>query len=638
MNYAFIDFETRSEIDLKLVGAECYARHPSTRPLIMCYAINNGPIKTTTDFEDLPIAFSCVFVAHNAQFERAILRHCLPHWAMPEHWIDTAAMSRRAGLPGSLDGAAEALGLVAQKDKRGKASINLFSKLQKPTKKSGQAAPYFIDPQDRPSEFAEFCAYCARDVEAERELFYAIGPEIMTPAETAAMNRNWWSNETGIAVDVAAIDGAIRIIDSEEKRAGEMLTGITDGFVTTPNQVGKIALYCGLESVSAPAILESLKDPEIDADAAAVLRIRADVGRTSVKKLRSLKARINGGRTRDLTIYHGAHTGRETGTGPQPLNMPKGKFAGRLADLESALGLITAADAPALRARFGSPLGAISSAMRGMFIPSPGMEFHCADMASIEARLVFWFAGESGALQCYREGVDQYKLLAATIYNTTVDKVTKEQREIGKRGILGLGFGMGADRFVGMVKEQSGLVIERELAETAKQVYRSKYSKVPRLWYLVESAARNALATGGPCRVAGLSYRKDRKWLVCTLPSGRELRYYDPQLDEDLQLTHMGMVGKAGGARKWARDHTYGGKLVENAVQATARDLLQVFCERIEALGYSIVLTVYDEILAEKEIGAGDLNDLISIMSTPPKWCADLPLGADGWTGGRYRK
>lgn len=639
--YCFIDFETRSELDLRLVGAECYARHKSTRPLILCLTIGkNQTVEIVTDFEIDQLAGiePLIYVAHNAQFERAILRHCLPHWKLPDRWIDTAAMSRRAGLPGDLAGAVSALGLPAQKDRRGKALINLFSKLQRPTKKSGHAAPYFIEPQDRPDEFAEFCDYCARDVEAERALFCAIGPEIMTPAENAAMMRNWRSNETGIAVDVETIDRAIEIVTSEEKRAGEMLSGITDGAITAPGQVARIAEFCGIESVAAPAIVEALANPDIDADAAAVLRIRADVGRASVKKLKALRARINGGRTRDLTIYHGAHTGRETGTGPQPLNMPKGKFIGQYSALCAALDMIRAGDIAGLRARHGSPLGAISSAMRGMFIASPGCEFFCADMSAIEARIVFWLAGEFGALQCYREGVDQYKLLAATIYHKGLDRVTKAEREIGKRGILGLGFGMGAARFVGMVKEQSGIDIELSLAETAKTAYRGKYKKVPAMWYGIENAARNAVATGNPQTWGRVAYRLDRRWLICTLPSGRDLYYCDPQINEELHLTCAGMTGKAGGARKWGREKYYGGKLVENIVQATARDLLQHFCERIEALDYSIVLTVYDEILAEKKIGTGDLEEIIQIMSTPPVWCTDLPLGAEGWQGERYRK
>jgi DNA polymerase bacteriophage-type len=639
MQYVFIDFETRSTIDVTDVGATYYARHASTIPLICCYAIDGGEIETVTDFESDPFVGleDCTFVAHNIGFERAIIWYCLPHWNFPERWIDTAAMARRAGLPGSLDGAATALNLEHLKDTRGKALIRLFSMLQKPTKKSGQSKPHFVNIADRQSEFREFIDYCKLDVATERDLFWSIGPEIMTPSEQAALERNIISNERGIQIDTLALRNMIRIIESEEKRACVALNAITEGAITTPNQVAKIAEFCGMPGISAMAVKELLDNPDdLDAESAAVLRIRQDVGRSSVKKAYALNNRVTpNNRAHDLTIYHAAHTGRETGTGPQPLNMPRGRFTGRYADMCEAIYLIRQNDVNALRLKYGSVLDAVSSCLRGMFIASPGKTLYCADMSSIEARLVFWFAGETRTLQSYREGVDLYKVLACDIYSKALDAVTKPEREIGKRGILGLGFGMGARRFVGMVKEQSGLDIELSLAEKAKTAYRNKYKLVPRLWYAIEKAAKRAVATRETVQCGRVSYHLDRQWLVCTLPSGRDLRYFQPQIDEDQQLTYMGLVA-AKGRRVWKREHTYGGKLVENMVQATARDLLQVFMARIESGGYDIVLTVYDEIVCEKSNGS--LEEIIEVMSAPAPWCSDLPLGAEGWQGKRYRK
>lgn len=616
MRYTFIDFETRSNVDIKESGAEYYARDPSTRPLILCI---NGECHTAFDcdlFEWMDL-HDTTFVAHNAPFERAIMRHCLPHWRFPERWLDTAAMCRRAGLPARLEDAAKAIGTEHTKDKRGTALINLFSK---PKRKGG-----FVEPIDRPIEFAEFIEYCRKDVAAERAIFDFIGPEIMTPPELRAMYRNWESNERGLAVDVEVVDRALEIIESEESRANALIKQITNGEIQTFNQNVKLAQWCGMPSIAAGAVVDALANPEIDADVAAVLRVRADVGRASVKKLKKIRARTTpDNRTRDLTIYHGAHTGRETGEGVQLLNLTRGQFAGKFEAMCECLELIRAGNVAELRRRYGSVLGAISGTLRGLFLG----DFVCADMASIEARLVFWYANEFATLQLYREKADLYKTLAATIYNKPLSQVTKLEREIGKRGILGLGYGMGADKFVATVKTNANLEISLDLAETAKTAYRQKYAGVPRFWRGVEWAAKQCVATGDPFSFGRVTYRMDREWLICNLPSGRDLYYFDPKIDEK-DLTYRVME-----QRKWIRKKTYGGALTENIVQATARDLLQHFLAELEDRGFKIALTVYDEIVAEN----GSLEDLIDVMRTPPQWCADLPLDAEGWKGNRYRK
>lgn len=617
MRYVFIDFETRSNANLKIVGPEAYARDPSTRPLIICI---DGDCYTDFDCDLLTwldLHHDVTIVAHNAPFERAIMRNCLPHWKFPDRWLDTAAMCRRVGLPASLDEATKAIGTAHTKDKRGAQLIKLFSLPQKDGR--------FIEPSERPAEFAEFIEYCRKDVAAEKALFDYIGPEVMPPPEIRAMVRNWDSNERGIVVDTEIVDSALQIIAGEERRANALIQEITDGQITTVNQSVKIAQFCGMESIAAEKLKDALDNPEIDADAAAILRTRADVGRASVKKLIKLAARTTpDNRTRNLTIYHGAHTGRETGEGVQLLNMARGRFAGQYAALCECLELIRAGDVEALRARYGSVVGAISSAIRGMFLG----DFSCADMASIEARLVFWFADEYATLQLYREKADLYKTLAATIYNKPVEMVTKLEREIGKRGILGLGYGMGADKFVKTVKTNANLDIPLSLAEKAKATYRAKYAGVPRLWRGVEWAAKSCVATGNPFAFGRVSYHMWRDWLICTLPSGRDLYYYRPKI-VDGELTYRCME-----QRKWIRKKTYGGALTENIVQATARDLLQHFLAEMESRGARIVLTIYDEILAERT----DLNTMVDIMRMPPEWCADLPLDAEGWEGERYRK
>lgn len=627
--YIFLDFETRSELDVTEVGAHCYAMHHSTRPLILCFAVDAGVVYTITDFTADPfVGFEhYTFVAHNAAFERAIIEHCTD-WAIPENWLDTAAMARRAGLPGGLDNCAAALDLEHLKDPRGKSLIRLFSQLQKATKKSKRAEPYFVEPHERSGEFADFCAYCAQDVRTERDIFYAIGPDIMTPLECAAYERNYQANRHGIRIDLDLLRGARAIVDSETARAGDALAAITDGQITAPTQAARIAAFCGLEAVTANDVFEALKNPELDADAVAVLRIRRDTGKSSTSKLEALEARLCAdGRVRDLTLYHGAHTGRETGAGPQPLNMPRGTVKLDSAAFEA----ISAGDATALRARYGSPMAAVSSALRGLFVPTePGDSWQCVDMAQIEARLVFWFAREWAPLQVFREGGDLYRQLAGTIYYCNPVDVTKEQREIGKRGILGLGYGMGAPKFRQTVYDNARLTIDLQLAETAKTAYRTKYRRIPALWRALERGAKNAIQTGEPQTVFDRAtyWIKDR-WLICTLPSGRDLYYFDPIVTED-GLTHMAMVA-GNGKRIWKREKTYGGKLTENIVQATARDLLQYFMSQIRG---RIALTVYDEILCE----GADMAHVLQIMKTPPEWCADLPLGADGWEGERYRK
>jgi DNA polymerase len=289
---------------------------------------------------------------------------------------------------------------------------------------------------------------------------------------------------------------------------------------------------------------------------------------------------------------------------------------------------------------YGEPMEILSGMLRGCIVPSEGKKFYCGDYASIEVRVLFWLSDHKSGLKAYLEGRDLYREMAAVIYGVPLDKVTKEQREVGKRAILGAGYGLGAKRFAETCKTY-GMEVSDELAERAVKAYRKIHYPVVRLWHNYERAAVMAIENPGKAyTINKCRFFVKGKFLFAQLPSGRRLAYYGARIDvvpsfygPRKRLSHMGVNPKT---RQWARESTWGGKLTENIDSACARDNMAGAMFALENAGYEIVLTVHDEILAEH--ASGDVKQFEKLMAIEHSWTNGLPVKVDAWTGPRYRK
>ena len=352
-----------------------------------------------------------------------------------------------------------------------------------------------------------------------------------------------------------------------------------------------------------------------------------------------------------------------SGKGVQPHNFPKGTIPGF--EMEVAWDLIKTGDREVIQsyvwehrdkdgkllsARMATVMEVLACALRGAIVPSKGHELFVADYSGIEVRVLWWAADDKVGLKLLATGADPYCSLASDICGRPITKADKE-RQLGKAGILGCGYGMGWAKFVGTAKDMFGLVVTDEESENVVNTYRQKFHRVKSFWYETEEAA--CWAVQHPGKVAKNGYcswqrvidkTRGTDFLFCTLPSGRRLAYCDPELREretpwgavKLALTFMGMDAYS---KKWKRQSTYGGSLVENLVQAISRDIMAEAMQRCEAGGvYVPILSIHDEIISEVKLGKGNVREYEDILTQEPTWARGCPIGAEGFSALRYKK
>lgn len=639
-----IDFETRSEIDLKASGPWVYSEHESTSILCLAYQVNDAPVEIAEPMGpfsaapwDLRAAIQGTepIEAHNCLFERAIYEKVLVGrfgWPSirPNRWKCSAALARSFGLPGSLEKAGKALGLADQKDPKRR---RLMLKLCKASGKAPSAP-----------ELAGLWAYCQKDVLAERAVSAELGE--LSETELAVLRLEHKINTRGIAVDLDAVDGALDIIARLDEIAIQRTKEITGGAIDSPLQVGALADWIRSRGVACPDLargtVETLCAGELPDDVREVLGLRLSMSRSSTRKFRAMKDRTSrDGRVRSTIVYCGAErTGRFSGSGIQIQNFPRGSLKPEAVEL--ALDAIRARDLDLLSILWPDPMSVLSSCLRGCLVAAPGREFIAADFSSIEARVLFWLAGDARALGIIRDGRDLYVDMATAIFSAPPNEIDKTRRDLGKRAVLGCGYGMGPDKFLATCKA-AGVELSPGLADRAVKAYRGQFSKVPKLWSIYEQTARRGILSGRSAQVRSPAYKpipirflmvdEPRRALAIELPSGRRLYYYDPEIDPN--LSYMGTDPKS---HKWTRIGTYGGKLVENVTQATARDILIESMLRLENSGFPIVASIHDEIVSEVDEGERTVAEFVEIMARAPQWIGDCPIAASGWRGKRFQK
>ncbi len=652
-----LDFETRSRCDLREHGASVYAEDASTEVLCLAWSSDHGgtvglwePSQGKACPPEIVAHLNAggAFEAHNAEFEQAIWEYvCVGRMAWPpipdDRWRDSMARVAAWALPLSLAGSSKALGLASQKDEEGSKIMLRLCKPRKPSK--NDAREWFDDPED----FKRLYEYCRQDVRAEAGLAAAV-PDLSEPeaAVWAAHNR---MNRRGIQVDTKGAAGAIRMLALGEAHIAATVSAATDGAITGDDlyRPAHVVKWIEGRGISMAAfrkgdVVEALALPGLPADVRAVLEARQSLGRTSTAKFQAMLDRANSdGRVRGTLVYHGATTGRWVGRGFQPQNLPRAGAD----NVDELLADMAALTAEAFLSKHGDPFAAAVGCLRGCIIAAPGNSLVAADYAQIEARVLFWLAGDRQALEAFRSGRDIYREMAAIIYGKPADQITKAERQVGKFAILGLGFGMGGSKFY-QTCATMGQPVEAELAERAVKAYRAEYPLVKALWNATEDAAVQAVNAPETTFANGrCAWRLVGKHLFCKLPSGRKLCYPFAELGE--RKTPWGEMrecvtfkGESPFSRQWEASDTYGGKLVENVVQAVARDLLAAALVRVDRLTphWLPVFMCHDELVCEvpgapSEAKARELEGLICEL---PTWASGLPVAAEGFAASRYRK
>lgn len=723
-NKATIDFETRSACDLLACGGSVYSEHPTTEAMYLAYKLPGQEVRRwhmahpQHGIEEAPlpqdlfdwIAAGGLVEAHNAFFERMVWKNVMvarrgwppvPH----EQWRCSAAKASSFALPRALGAAGAAIGLPVTKDEAGRRVMLKLSKPRKPRKaERADLVRQGLDPEkvilwhEDLDDLRILWAYCDRDVEAEHALSLALRD--LPPLEQELWLMDQWMNERGVFVDVEMARGAVRLAAIEVERLNDELRDLTGGEVEKASSRAAFKDWVNRQGIPLP----DTQGPTLDEFAAneewppvvrSALRIVRDVNRTSIAKYQAMLDRASADSTlKDSMMYHGASTGRWSGKGVQPHNLPRGTIKEVGQQWDVACDAVASADRDWIELLYGpgSTLEVLACTLRGAIRARPGKLLMAADYAAIEARVVFWLAGCRSALDVFERGEDIYCDMATGIYGYRVVKKTHpDERQMGKQAILGLGFGMGFLTFLltcrkyGIVftRAQVKAIVKGAYEEVEARVrayfegdkrrkvrlqteglgfdevlhemvlmqfvvdkYRGQYPEVKAMWSDLERAAIAAVQCRGQVVKSGMTeWKLTGRFLHCKLPSGRLLSYADPRVTmgktpwgaSSPKLKFMGVDPYT---KKWGLQEIYGGLLTENVVQATARDLMaSAMLDAHRSPDYELVMSVHDELVCEvDERVHPTVREFEALMSKTPAWAAGCPVEAEGWCGLRYRK
>lgn len=649
-----IDLETYSSADITKTGAFKYAEAPDFEILLLACAWDDGPVQVIDMTDREPVTDErtaakaaalasvvagitdpdTVKVAHNSAFERACLTRYLGHDLPPEEWEDTMILAAMNGLPLSLDAAGAALELRDQKIREGTALISYFCKPCKPTIANGGRTRNL--PEHAPDKWERFKTYCKRDVEVEQAIYRRLRSFSVTDFERKVWALDARINERGVRIDTKFVAVAIDMDGTcRERHMAEMrrLTGLEN-----PNSVAQLKDWLETAGMSADSLnkaaVQELKDKVTDPATRRVLELRQQLGKTSVTKYEAMQSAVCAdGRVRGLLQYYGAgRTGRWAGRLVQVQNLPQNHLAG----LGLVRELVRERDLETLELCFDSVPDVLSQLIRTAFVAGEGNIFHVADYSAIEARVIAYLAGEKWRMDVFRSGGDIYCSSASAMFRVPVVKhgVNGHLRQKGKIAELACGYGGGVGALRAFGADKMGLT-EEEMQDIVTQ-WRAASPAIPRFWRDAESAAVRAINNPGrtttvPC---GVKYRRDGDALRCRLPSGRILSYWDAKLDTDGSICFMGQNQTT---RRWEKTGTWGGKLVENIVQAYARDCLAVAMVRLAEEGWKICFHVHDEVIVEAPIGTS-WEQVAEVMGRPIDWAPGLLLRGDGYSTPFYRK
>ncbi|MGL5440821.1 MAG: DNA polymerase [Filifactoraceae bacterium] len=645
-----IDVETYSSADIKKTGAYKYVEAPDFEIMLFAYAFDDEPVQIIdfTQGEKLSGEVlmglydeNIIKTAFNANFERNAIRSNFKKIECnPKDWDCTMVRALRLGLPGSLDMVGKALNLEEdkQKMKEGKALINYFCKPCKPTKVNGGRTRNL--PEHDLEKWELFKQYCIRDVEVEREIRNKLSRYRVLDKEKQLWNLDQVINDRGINLDIKLIENAIRCDEEYSLRLKEeaiKLTGLSNP--NSPTQLKKwLSDKVGYEVTSLtkdsiPGLIENANDESV----IRVLELRQLMAKTSIKKYQAmLEAKRTDNRVRGLLQFYGANrTGRWAGRLVQVQNLPQN----HLPDLDDARECIKEGRYDDVEFLFDSIPDTLSQLIRTAFIPSKGNRFIVSDFSAIEARVIAWYASESWRLEVFKTHGKIYEASASQMFKVPIEAVTKgsDLRQKGKIAELALGYGGSVGAIMSMDKSKS--IPEEELPGLVKS-WRNANPNITKFWWDCDKAAKKAINERTTVSMQfGLKFIYDPGVLFIELPSGRRLSYLRPKIEEGSHgsdvITYEGMEQTS---KQWTILQTYGPKLVENIVQATARDCLGETMLRVEDAGYQIVMHVHDELVLDVPKEFGSLEEVNEIFALPIKWAPGLPLKADGYECNYYMK
>lgn len=642
-----IDLETFSSVDLKKCGLYRYVESPDFEIMLFGFAFDDDPVTVLDfmNFDEIPkdvmqaLTMSGVHKkAFNAAFEMAGLGRHFGRDIDPSDWYCTMVRSLMMGLPASLGQVAKALRLGTQKDTAGTALINYFSKPCKPTGVNGGRTRNL--PEHDWEKWEKYKHYNQVDVEAEREIGKRLAKFPIPEFEHKLWELDQKINRYGVQIDRELVRNAIKADDAVRERLIDEAQKITG--LDNPNSVTQLKNWLNAESAldvdkltkeTLPGLLDSAKEYE-DGEALRLLEIRQELSKSSVKKYSAMDRSIcSDGRVRGLLQYYGANrTGRWAGRIVQVQNLPKNKIK----DIELAREIVKEGRYEDIEWLYGSTTDILSQLVRTAFVPKPGHRFTVADFSAIEARVTAWLAGETWRLNVFNGHGKIYEASAAQMFHLDLDEITKDLRQRGKVAELALGFGGGPKALIRMGALDQGLT-EDELPEIVQR-WRAASPSIVQFWKTLEVAAKTAIKERAMMVVQhGISFNYESGMLFVQLPSGRRLAYVRPTLERDPnfgeQITYEGYDNGS-----WGRVKTYGGKLCENLVQATARDCLAVAMQRVSDAGHNIVFHVHDEVVVETPDTEDLLEPLIDLMRQPISWAPGLPLNAAGFVSDFYMK
>lgn len=647
-----IDLETYSEVDLTKSTVYRYSEDPSFQILLFGYAYDDEPVEVI-DVTKTPIPGGILMdltnpnvikQAYNANFERVCLSNYMRRLGMldgflpPEQWHCTMVHALSCGLPRSLAEAGAALGLSEEKAKmkEGGELIRYFSKPCKPTKSNGNRTRNL--PEHAPDKWATFIEYNRRDVETERTIENMLNAVPVPDIEWKAYWLDQRINDRGVKADRKLVKAAIAISKEHTEALTEearMLTGLDN-----VNSVAQLKGWLGVDGSLDKKTVKGMRDAgNLSLKQDRMLAIRQEMGKTSISKYEAMeRGMCSDDRIRGLFQFYGANrTGRWAGRQVQVQNLPQNHFP----DLDTARSLALEADRGTLALLYGNVPDALSQLIRTAFIAGDGRTFAVADFSAIEARVLAWLAGENWRMEVFREGKDIYCASASQMFRVPVEKhgVNGHLRQKGKIAELALGYGGSVGALTAMGALEMGL--KEEELNPLVIAWRDSNPRVVQFWWDIDSAARQAVQNPGKIiRVHhGICFQRTSATLNIALPSGRCIRYFRPRMGVNKfgseSITYMGLD-----AGKWGRIETYGPKLVENIVQATARDCLRDAMLRVAEVFPDIVMHVHDEMIVEvNEDQAEDaLAYMQECMGRPIEWAPGLLLRGDGYVTKYYRK
>lgn len=670
LHHLSIDLETYSTISIGAAGSYRYILDPSFEILLFAYSLDGMPVEVidVASGQVIPLWLknalkNPLYIKHayNAAFEWFALSKYLG-WLPPDQWRDTMLHALYCGYPASLDAAGRAMGLPEDKKKltTGKALIRYFCVPCKPSNANGNRTRNL--PRHDPAKWALFKEYNGQDVVTEMEIDHRLSAFPVPAFVQKQWETDLMMNARGVAADMEMVSGALVIgatVKSQLMAEARQLSGLDN-----PNSIKQLARWlteatdsdAEITSVTKETVATMLKQPQ-PANVQRMLEIRQELGKTSTKKYDALETCIaDDGRVRGLLQFYGANrTGRWAGRLVQVQNLPRTYTH----SLPPARQLVKDRNIDGLRLMYGSINDTLSQLIRTAFVATPGNVLIDADFSAIEARVISWLAGQEWRLEVFRTHGKIYEASASQMFHVPIEKIKKGNpeyalRQRGKVAELALGYQGGVSA---MRRMDTGHNLDDLSDDEVKGIvdrWRETNSMIRDLWNIVDSAAVTVITNGGAQTIRSettdavitlaceLDVITGTRYMTILLPSGRKLYYPSPEIGVNRWGNpSVSYMGQNQTTKRWERVETYGGKLVENIVQAIARDCLAIAIENLEAQGLHVVFHIHDEVVIDTPAWADNdtmLDTVTKIMTKPIPWAQALPLNADGWVDKVFKK